>query len=131
MTDLLLKTFSAWFLRRHFHMHILVRHKYYIYTFTGIFINDGGHHIWRVLCPYGITKGDLKLQNSKAPSRTIAMKKVGKQTQLAHHVTRLYFKRPTRRFDKCSRHLMFIEEIMTSRSKLLNTLGRGYARGIR
>jgi hypothetical protein len=99
------------FLRRHFHTHILVRHRYFIYAFTGIIINDGGHHIWRVLCPYVITKRDLKLQNSKTPSRTITMKKVGKQIQLAQHVARLCFKRPTRSFDKCNRPLLLIEEM--------------------
>jgi hypothetical protein len=39
-----------------------------------------------MLCPYGLMKGDLKLQGSKAHSRTVATKKTGKQTQLAHHV---------------------------------------------
>jgi hypothetical protein len=46
-----------------------------------------------LLCPYGITKGDLKLLRSKAPSRTIATKRVGKQTQLAQRVASLACKR--------------------------------------
>jgi hypothetical protein len=43
-----------------------------------------------LLCPNGITTGDLEQRGSKAPSRTIAMKKVGKQSQLTHRVTRLF-----------------------------------------
>jgi hypothetical protein len=33
-----------------------------------------------LLCPYGITKGDLKLPDSKVPSQAIAMKKVEKHS---------------------------------------------------
>jgi hypothetical protein len=35
-----------------------------------------------MLCPYGLRKGDLKLQNFKTPNRTNAMKKVGKKHSL-------------------------------------------------
>jgi hypothetical protein len=46
-----------------------------------------------MICPYDLMKADLKLQSSKAPSRTIAKKKVGKQTQLAKRVASLASKR--------------------------------------
>jgi hypothetical protein len=34
-----------------------------------------------LLCPYGVTKGDLKLRGSKSPSRTVATKKIGNLLQ--------------------------------------------------
>jgi hypothetical protein len=36
-----------------------------------------------MLRPYGLMKGDLKLRGSKAPRRTVATEKIGKQTQHA------------------------------------------------
>jgi hypothetical protein len=35
-----------------------------------------------MLRPYGLTEGDLKLRGFKALRQTIAIKKVGKQTQI-------------------------------------------------
>jgi hypothetical protein len=46
-----------------------------------------------MLCPYGLTKRDLKFQGSKAPPRTVAIKKIGIQTQLAQRAARLAWKR--------------------------------------
>jgi hypothetical protein len=46
-----------------------------------------------MLCPFGLTKEDLKLWGPKAPHRTVATKKIGKQTQLAQRVASLVWKR--------------------------------------
>jgi hypothetical protein len=59
------------------------------------------------------------------------MKKVGKQTQLAQRVARVFCKRRTSSCENCSKVSPFIEkyEQLLTRSQLLNTLGQGYARG--
>jgi hypothetical protein len=46
-----------------------------------------------MLCPHDLTKGGLKLRGSKAPRRTVAIKKAGKQIQLAQLVSILAWKR--------------------------------------
>jgi hypothetical protein len=43
--------------------------------------------------PIGLTKGKLKIMDCKAPRRTVATKKVGKQTQLAQRVASHTWKR--------------------------------------
>jgi hypothetical protein len=63
--------------------------------------------------------------NLQGAPRTIATKKVGEQTQLAQHVARHCFKRPTRVSTNVRRLLLFIEEMVASRIQLLKTLGRG------
>jgi hypothetical protein len=62
MRDSILKIVSVWFLRRHFYMHILFRHKYYIHKFTSIFVKDGGHHIWRVM---PLRRKEVRFETSK------------------------------------------------------------------
>jgi hypothetical protein len=75
----------------------------------------------------------LKRRGSKAACRIIAMKKVGKQTQL-DNVWQDFFVKSELAVTTCSKLLLFIEkyeEMLTSRNQLLNTLGRGHARAIR